>query len=347
MPDGIDRKIARRPQTTDDAGEDSMDRLNRRHAIFGATAAAALGSFGGAAQAQSNTIRIIFPYAAGGTGDGTVRLLADKMQTALNQPVVVDNRTGGAGRIGVSAVKNAAPDGLTVLFTPFAAVTIYPFVYRTIDYDPFTDLRPLSQICTFDFGMAVGPDVPVKTPQELVAWLKANPDKRQFGSPGAGALPHFFGLMFGKAAGIEMTHVAYKGGSPAIADLLGGQIPIVSSTASEFIELHQAKKLRVIATSDIERSVGLPDVPTFKESGIDIVGSSWYAMFAPAKTPDDVIARLNKAIVEGVRSPDFKKRQIEWGLNPTGTSAEELGKIQRADADKWAPVVKASGFFAD
>jgi len=321
--------------------------MNRRHWLIGASAAAALLGSANLACAQSNTIRIIFPYAAGGTGDATVRLLADKMSTALNQPVVVENRTGGAGRIGVSAVKNAEPDGLTLLFTPFAAVTIYPFVYRTLDYDPFKDLRPLSQINTFDFGIAVNNDVPAKNPKELVAWLKANPRKAQFGSPGAGALPHFFGLMFGKAAGIEMTHIAYKGGTPAIADLLGGQIPIVSSTASEFIQLHQEKKLRVIGTSDVERSIGLQDVPTFKESGIDIVGTSWYAMFAPAKTPDATIARLNKAIVEAVKSPDFRKRQLEWGLNPTGTSPEELGRIQKADAERWAPVVKASGFVAD
>ncbi|MGB8551175.1 MAG: Bug family tripartite tricarboxylate transporter substrate binding protein [Xanthobacteraceae bacterium] len=296
---------------------------------------------------SSNTIRIIFPYAAGGSGDATVRLIADKMQASLTQPVVVENRTGGAGRIGVSAVKNAPPDGLTLLYTPFAAVTIYPFVYKTLDYDPFTDLRPVAQICTFDFGLAVGPNVPAKTPKELVAWLKANPDKAQFGSPGAGALPHFFGLMFGKAAGIEMTHIAYKGGTPAIADLLGGQIPMVSSTASEFLDLHQAGKLRVIATSDVKRSLGFPDVPTFKESGIDIVGTSWYGMFAPAKTPDDVVVRLNKAIVDAVKSPDVAQRLIGFGLNPTGTSPDELGRIQKAHAALWEPVIKASGFTAD
>jgi tripartite-type tricarboxylate transporter receptor subunit TctC len=322
--------------------------MDRRRFVVGATAAVTLAGSVKLANAQSsNTIRIIFPYAAGGSGDATIRLIADKMQASLNQPVVVENRTGGAGRIGVSAVKNAPPDGLTLLYTPFAAVTIYPFVYKTLDYDPFTDLRPLAQICTFDFGLAVGPSVPAKTPKELVAWLKANPDKAQFGSPGAGALPHFFGLMFGKAAGIEMTHIAYKGGTPAIADLLGGQIPMVSSTASEFLDLHQAGKLRVIATSDVERSLGFPDVPTFKESGIDIVGTSWYGMFAPAKTPDDVVARLNKAIVDAVKSPDVTQRLISFGLNPTGTSPDELGRIQKAHAALWEPVIKASGFTAD
>lgn len=322
--------------------------MDRRQFVVGSTAAVTLAGSAKFANAQSsNTIRIIFPYAAGGSGDATVRLIADKMQASLNQPVVVENRTGGAGRIGVSAVKNAPPDGLTLLYTPFAAVTIYPFVYKTLDYDPFTDLRPVAQICTFDFGLAVGPNVPAKTPKGLVAWLKANPDKAQFGSPGAGALPHFFGLMFGKAAGIEMTHIAYKGGTPAIADLLGGQIPMVSSTASEFLDLHQAGKLRVIATSDVKRSLGFPDVPTFKESGIDIVGTSWYGMFAPAKTPDDVVVRLNKAIVDAVKSPDVAQRLIGFGLNPTGTSPDELGRIQKAHAALWEPVIKASGFTAD
>jgi tripartite-type tricarboxylate transporter receptor subunit TctC len=321
--------------------------MDRRQLVLGLPLAAALAGSTRLAHAQANTIRVIFPYAAGGSGDATIRLIADKMQASLNQTVVVENRTGGAGRIGVSAVKNAAPDGLTVLYTPFAAVTIYPFVYRTLDYDPFTDLRPLAQICTFDFGIAVGANVPAKNPKELVAWLKANPDKAQFGSPGAGALPHFFGLMFGKAAGVEMTHIAYKGGTPAIADLLGGQIPMVSSTASEFIELHKAGQLRVIGTSDVERSLGLPDVPTFKESGIDIVGTSWYGMFAPAKTPDDVVARLNKAIVDAVKSPDIREKLIGYGLNPTGTSSAELGRIQKAHAALWEPVIKASGFVAD
>lgn len=320
--------------------------MDRRQFVVGSAAAALAGS-AGAAKAQNSAIRIIFPYAAGGTGDATIRLVADKMQASLNQTVIVENRVGGAGRIGVSAVKNAQPDGLTLLFTPFAAVTIYPYVYRTLDYDPFTDLRPLSQICTFDFGIAVNADMPVHNPQELVAWLKAHPDKAQFGSPGAGALPHFFGLMFGKAAGIEMTHVAYKGGAPAIADLIGGQIPMVSSTASDFLEFHKAKKLRVIGTSDVKRSLGYADVPTFKESGIDIVGTSWYAMFAPAKTPDAVIARLNKAIVDAVHSPDVKEKLVIFGMEATGTSPAELGAIQKAAAASWAPVVKASGFVAD
>jgi tripartite-type tricarboxylate transporter receptor subunit TctC len=299
------------------------------------------------AQAQSNTIRIIFPYAAGGSGDATARLLADKLQTRLGQTVLVENRTGGAGRIGVNAVKNAAPDGSTLLFTPFAAVTIYPFAYHSLDYDPFTDLAPITQVCTFDFALAVRSDFPAKTPQELVARLKANPASAQYGSPGAGALPHFFGLLFGRSAGVEMTHIAYKGTATALSDLLGGQIPMVSSTVSDFLELYRAGKIRVIATSGEERTTDLPDVPTFKESGIDIVGSGWYGMFAPARTPPDVVARLNAALEAALAQPDLKARISGFGLKPTGTSSAQLAAIQHADADKWGPIVKGSGFVAD
>jgi tripartite-type tricarboxylate transporter receptor subunit TctC len=297
--------------------------------------------------AQSGTIRIIFPFAPGGSGDATARILGDKLQASLGQTVLVENRTGGGGRIGVNAVKNAAPDGTTLLFTPFAAVTIYPYSYRTLDYDPFTDLAPITQVCTYDFGIAVGADSPIKTPKDLVAWLKANPSKAQYGSPGGGSLPHFFGLLVGRAAGVEMTHIAYKGTAPSIADVLGGQIPMVTSTTSEFVELHRANKIRVIATSDVERMEQLKDVPTFKESGIDIVGTGWYGMFAPARTPPEIIDRINKAVVSALALPEVRDRLIGFGLTPTGTTPAQLAAIQKADAEKWAPVVKASGFVAD
>jgi tripartite-type tricarboxylate transporter receptor subunit TctC len=299
------------------------------------------------ARAQSGTIRIIFPYAAGGSGDALCRLVADKMSKSLGQSVIVEERTGGSGRIGVSAVKNAAPDGNTLLITPFAAMTIFPHAYRTLDYNPFTDFVPISQLVAFDFGIAVGPGVPAKTPKELVAWLKANPQKAQYGSPGAGALPHFFGLEFGKAVGVPMTHIAYKGSVPALTDLVGGQIPMVSSTVSDLLQLHKAGKIHIIATSGTERTELTPEVPTFKESGINIVGTGWYGAFAPAKTPADTVARLNKAMVAAVKEPDVKAKLLAYTFRVTGTSSGELGRIQKADSDQWAPVVKASGFVAD
>lgn len=320
--------------------------IDRRRAVAGLGSALLFG-VAPRAQAQSGQVRIVFPYSAGGSGDALCRLLADKMTASLGQPVIVEDRTGGGGRIGVSVVKNSAPDGATILITPFAAMTIFPHVYRTLDYDPFTDFVPISQLVTFDFGIAVGPNVPVKTPQELVAWLKKNPDKAQYGSPGAGALPHFFGLQFGKVVGVEMTHVAYKGTAPALTDLVGGQIPMVSSTVSDLFELHKAGKIRLIATSGTERTALTPDVPTFRESGIDIVGTGWYGAFAPGGTPPQTVARLNKAMVAAVADPAIRDKLVSFSFRPTATSPEELGRIQKAESDMWAPVVKASGFHAD
>jgi tripartite-type tricarboxylate transporter receptor subunit TctC len=170
----------------------------------------------------------------------------------------------------------------------------------------------------------VNVDHPAKTPQELIAWLRANPTKVQFGSPGAGALPHFFGLLVGRAAGVEMTHIAYKGTPPSLTDLMAGQIPMATSTTSEFVELHRAGKIRVIATSGKERLPQLPDVPTFLESGIDIVGLGWYGIFAPAKTPEAVISRLNKALVAALAQPDMQEKLQIFGLTPTGTTPQEL-----------------------
>ncbi len=317
-----------------------------RH-LLSVVAAAGIALQAASALAQSQPIRMVFPFSPGGTGDALARLLADKMGTELGQTILVDNRTGGAGRIGVSAVKNAAPDGLTFLLTPFGAMTIYPIVYKSIDYDPFTDLQPLGQVATFDLGIAVGPDVPVKTPEDLVAWLKANPAKAQFGTPGAGSFPHFFGLMLGRAAGVEMAHLPYRGTAPALTDLLAGQIPIVSSTVSDLIELHKAGRIHLVATSDVTRSEQVPDVPTFKERGFDISGIGWYGLYLPARTPASIVARLNKALVDVMKMPDVKARLFVLGFKPTGSSPEELAKIQRETTDTWTPIVKASGFVAD
>ena len=270
--------------------------------------------------ASAQTIRIIYPYAAGGAGDVAIRMLADRMQTSLGRAVVVENRAGGGGRIGVSAVKNAAPDGNTFLFTPFAAVTIYPVVFKSIDYNPFTELAPVSQICEFDFAIAVRADHPAKTPAELLAWLKANPAKAQYGSPGAGALPHFFGLLIGKTAGVEMQHIPYPGTPPALNDLLGGNIPMVTSTASEFVELHRGGKIRVIAVSGKERQSQLPEVPTFRESGIDIEGSPGTRCSPPPARPPDVIAKVNQAVLAALKDPEVNARFATFGLVPTGTT---------------------------
>jgi len=247
----------------------------------------------------------------------------------------------------VQAVKNAAPDGSTLLMVPIAPVAVYQLVYKNLEYDPFTDLAPIAQLGTFDFGIAVGPKVPAKSVPELVAWAKANPNEANYGTPAAGTLPHFLAALFGQRAGIDFRHVTYKGSAGALTDLIGGQIAVVVTTTADLLENHKGGKLRVLATSDAQRSKFLPDIPTFREVGYDLHASGWYAMYAPARTPPDVIARLNAAIVKAIQAPDVRERMLQFAIEPTGTSAAELGAIMKRDAAFWEPAVKASGFTPD
>jgi tripartite-type tricarboxylate transporter receptor subunit TctC len=296
------------------------------------------------ARAQEQPVRVIFPFAAGGSGDALARHIAEGLRVALDQPVIVENRTGAQGRLGVQAVKAAAPDGKTILLTPVAPMSVYGHVYKALLYDPVADFEPVSQVATFDFALAVGPQVPATSLKDLVAWVKANPAQGNYGTPAAGTLPHFFAVSFAKAAGLDLRHVGYRGSAAALTDLMGGQISIVVTTTSDLLEPHKSGRIRVLATSDKTRSPFLPDIPTLKEIGYDIVGTGWYAVYAPAKTPADVVAKLNKAIVAAVQSPPVKEKLLAFGLVPTGTSAAELGRIQKSDSELWAPAVKASGY---
>lgn len=294
-------------------------------------------------QAQQ-PLKIIFPFAAGGSGDALTRIIGDHLRAGLNRTVIVENVTGAAGRLATRQVAAAAPDGNTLLLTPIAPVVIYQHVYKDLGYDPIKDLKPVAHVAGFEFAIAVGPKVPVKTLKELVDWAKANPKEASYGSPAAGSLPHFFGVLFARAIGVDFVHIGYRGSAPAVADLAGGQIAAVMTTTSDLLSMHKAGRIRILATSDNKRSPLVPEVPTFKEAGYNIEGISWYAMFAPAGTPDDVIERYNKIIVAALAKPEVKERLLALGLYATGSTPAELGKIQRTDSDLWAPAVKASGF---
>jgi tripartite-type tricarboxylate transporter receptor subunit TctC len=299
------------------------------------------------AQVVEQPIRIIFPFAAGGSGDALARIIAERMHAALSRAAVVENRTGAAGRIGGVAVKNAAPDGSTLLITPIAPMAVYQHVYKRLEYDPINDFAAVSQLATFDFAVAVGPQVPAKSLKELVGWVKADPGRAAFGSPAAGALPHFFGVLFARAAGLDLRHVAYRGSAATLADLVAGHIPMVFTTISDLVEMHKAGRVRILATSGKERSPFTPEVPTFREAGYDIQGTSWFGVFAPAKTPPDTVERFSAIMAAAVRAPEVNERLRAFGLTPTGTSPAEFAAIQKADSERWAPAVKASGFTAD
>ena len=314
--------------------------------LIGALALAAelLTSVHGAA---ADPIRLVMPFAAGSSTDALARIIGEELQKGLGRSVIVENRTGAAGRLGVQAVKNAAPDGTTLLFTPIAPMAVYQHVYPSLGYDPVRDFEPVSQIATFDFALAVGPDVPASSLSELVDWLRANPGRENYGTPGAGTLPHLFAVLFARETRLDLRHVPYRGASAAVNDLLGGQVSMVFANTGELMELHNAGRIHILATSNTSRSPFLPDVPTFQESGYSIEGTGWLAVFAPRSAPSDILDEMSRVISTAVRSERVRGRILAMGFEPTGTSRQTLAEIQARDVALWAPAVKAAAFTPD
>lgn len=316
--------------------------LRRKLICCLAAVAVATAGHDAAAQSLDQPVRIIFPFAPGGSGDALGRMMADALRPVANRPVIVENRTGAAGRIGVQAVKNGPPDGSMLLLTPVAPISIYPHFYPELGYDPFKDLEPVSQQCTFDFAVAAAKRTGAQSLKDLVAWMKANSNEQSFASPGAGTLPFFIGLKFSELAGLKLRHVSYKGSAAAVQDLVGGQIPMVITNTADFAAQHEAGTIRVLASTDDKPL--LPGVPSFKRAGYDFSGNGWYAIYAPARTPAAILDSYSKALAEEVRKPAVRERIVKMGLTPTGTTRQELARIQKADYELWGPVIKASGF---
>jgi tripartite-type tricarboxylate transporter receptor subunit TctC len=331
-------------------GRMGMSAFDWRHwcgQTFGA-ALVVLGAIGlageVAAQSGNRTLKVIYGFAAGNSGDALARLVADQLGTRLGVPAIVENRPGASGRVGTRAVIAAEPDGFTLLSSPMAPVVLHPVSYSNLGYEPFTALAPLSQLATFDIALAVAKETPVKTLAEFVTWVKANPDKATYGNPGLGGLPHFFAVMFANSAGVSLRNVPYRGGGAVLVDLVAGQLPTGVVPTSDVLELHNTGRVRILATSGAARSPYLPDVPTFKEAGYDIAGEGWYALYAPGKTPPEMIERLSREVQAVLRDGVVRGKIEAIGFVPAGSSAEELARLQVADRAAWLPGIKASGF---
>ncbi|AEG91236.1 Bug family tripartite tricarboxylate transporter substrate binding protein [Ramlibacter tataouinensis] len=327
--------------------------LQRRHLLHTAGAATLLASLGQRAWAQAGqieTARIITGFAAGGTSDTICRRVAQKLQGDYARAAVVENRTGAGGQIAVQTVKAAAPDGQTILQTPTSILTIYPHIYKKLQYEPLVDLTPVTLGCVFDFGFAVGPAVPaeVKTVPQFLAWAKANPLGANFGSPAAGSTPHFIGALLGKNAGVELKHAAYRGTQPAMLDLLGGQISAVSGPIGDITQHLPTGKVRILGVSGAKRNRFAPDVPTYEEQGIkNATHSEWFAFFLPAKAAPDLVNRLNASMKNALAQKDVIDGLNGFGLEAQSSTPAELADLVKRDTAKWAPIVKQVGFTAE
>jgi tripartite-type tricarboxylate transporter receptor subunit TctC len=298
-----------------------------------------------AASAQDKTLKFVLGYPPGASSDILTRLLAEKMRVSLGMNTVVENRAGAGGIVGTDAVKNAAPDGGTILLTPLAPMVAFPHSHgAAVRYDPFKDFVPVAHVTDFQLALVVSAELPAKSVAEYVALVKKEPKLGDYASAAAGSLPHYLGVMFSKAAGLGMMHVPYKGTAPALQALAGGEVKAGMFVLSDALTLVRSGKARLLAVAGTKRASLTPDVPTFKELGYDLEASAWYALFAPAGTPREIVDRYAKAAIDAVRSPDLKQRLEQMGLEPTGLGPAELARILRADYDKWGPVIKASGF---
>jgi tripartite-type tricarboxylate transporter receptor subunit TctC len=316
--------------------------------------AAALGGFltGVAprsfAQVIGKTARIIVGFPAGGSTDVLAHMLANRLRGAYTPEVVVDNKAGASGRIAAETVKAGDADGSQMLLTPCSILWIYPHVYTRLNFDTLRDFTPVTPVATVPFGLCVGPAVPasVKTVGDYIQWVKADPkNNASYASPAAGATPHFIGVMVGRAAGVVLDHVPFSGGAPALHALMGGQIPASINVLSEVIPQLQTGKLRVLATSGAQRSSLLPDVPTFAEMGFkDVNALEVFGLFVPSKTPADVVAKLNVIVRDIVKTKDFGEAIAKLSYEPASDTPADFAKTVKAELDRWAVVVKASGF---
>ncbi len=310
-------------------------------------AVACLG-FVASANAQNGPVRILVGFSPGGESDIVARLLVDRMRNSLGVPVVVENKPGANGMLAAEALKNAAPDGRTMMIAPIAVTVFAPLTHSKLRYDPAKDFAPVSLAANFQMALAVGPGSPAKTLHEYIAWVRANPAQATYGVPLAGGPTHFFGVMLARATGADLTVVPYKGSAPFINDLLGGQVPAGITVLSQLLKHHEAGKLRVLATSGRQRSPMAPDVPTFKELGFAALeGTGWQAFYTKAGTPQLIVDRLSRAIVSAIKSPEITQRLLELGLEPVGSTPDELASRGVEDTARWATIVKASGFRAD
>lgn len=312
-------------------------------ASIGITITHALAAGAPAADYPQRPIRLIVPFAPGGSNDIMARIVGQKFHESMGQQVVVDNRPGASGIIGTTLAAQAPPDGYTVLMMSLT-LAVNPSLRRKLPYDTAKDLIPVALVASAPLMLVVNPSIPAKSVKELIAHGKANPGKLNFGSGGPGTTPHLAGEMFKTMAGLQMTHVPYKGGGPALTDLVAGQIQLMLENIPSTLPFVKSGRLRGLAVSGLQRSALIPDLPTLDEAGLkgyEIVG--WNGLFVPAGTPKAIVARIHQETVKLLAQPDVKQRLATLGAEAVGSSPAEFARFVKAEIAKWARVVKAAG----
>jgi len=314
-------------------------------AVLGLIAGCAIG-IGSQALAQdypTRPIRFVVPYPPGGGTDIIARIVQPKLSEALGQPIVIENRGGAGGAVGTEAAARSTPDGYTFLFT-LSSHTINPLLYK-LNYDIERDFVPVSMIVSVPQLIAAHPDAPARTLKEMVAAARARPGFLAFASVGNGTPSHIAGELLKLKAGIDMVHIPYKGGGPAVTDTVAGQVPFLFVTAPAALSQVRAGRLRALAVTTQKRSAAAPEIPTVAEAlGMpDYEVDSWYAMFAPAKTPPAIVARMQKEAARAVHLPEARQKLLEQGADAVGGTSEELDRVVKGELKRWAEVIRNAG----
>ena len=296
----------------------------------------------------SRPLRLVIPFAAGGGADIAGRVIGQELGEALKQSVIIENRTGAGGTIAPNNVAKSPPDGYSLVLGHLGGIAIAPHLYKDLPFDPVNDLSPVTLVVNGLSVLVVNPELPVRTAGELVAYAKKNPNQLSFASAGSGTDTHLAGELFKSMTGISMVHIPYKGGAPALVDLIAGRVQLSFASVATTISAIQTGKLRAVAMTGKNRFEGLPGVPTIAESGVPGYEiNNWYGIFVSANTPQDIIQRLNAETIKILKKPDVHAKLIAAGLEPIWSTPKEFADYVRAETDKWRKIVVDSGARAE
>lgn len=321
-----------------------MTVLTRRGILAAAIVAAGLGMPAFAQNFPSKPVTIVVPFAAGGSTDIVARIVGGRMAEILGQPVLIENRAGAGGNIGTNAVAKAAPDGYTILMGTISTHAINPAVFKTMPHDPVKDFAPISLLALVPSVLTVANNFPANNVKDMIAELKKNPTAHSYASSGVATPQHLGGELFKTMTGTQMTHIPYRGGGPALQDVVSGKVAFIFDNLPSSAEMIRAGKVRGFAITTSKRSPAFPDMPTMEEAGIpgyEIY--SWNALFAPAGTPKEVIAKLNEVANQVIKEPAIAKKLNDLSAETVGTTPEALGEHVKKEMAKWGPIAKAAG----